>query len=202
MKRHTLRTIADETDRDKRTVQGWYQRAKSEHGELGELIEGVRCFDDSERSVLVSYAGEKPIVKEPTAPRVSVEVGNHTTRKMIHVGATAASLEQFRTQRDRLQLGNRGEFVTHALGFLDQLEEGIEAAEAEQEQELQQIRTAKKQVSKRVAQFRRRADEYRIKSDLLAHIQNTELEDLEDLASELTAMGKPPTAEAAAPGVS
>ena len=139
---------------------------------------------------------------DATAPRVSVEVGNHATRKMIHVGATAASLEQFRTQRDRLQLGNRGEFVTHALGFLDQLEEGIEAAEAEQEQELQQIRTAKKQVSKRVEKFRRRADEYRIKSDLLAQIQNTELEDLEDLASELTAMGKPPTAEAATPGAS
>jgi len=136
---------------------------------------------------------------DATVPHVSVEVGNHTTRKIIHIGATAASLEQFRTQRDRLQLGNRGEFVTHALGFLDQLEEGMEAAEAEQEQELQQIRTAKKQVSKRVEKFRRRSDEYRIKSDLLAHIQNTELEDLEDLASELTAMGKP-AAEAAAPG--
>ena len=139
------------------------------------------------------------IAPNPPAPLVAVEVGNHATHKMIHVGAAAASLEQFRTQRDRLQLGNRGEFVTHALGFLDQLEEGMESAEAEQEQELQQIRTAKKQVSKRVEKFRRRSDEYRIKSDLLAQIQNTELEDLEDLAGELTAMGKP-AAEAAAPG--
>ena len=80
MKSHTLRTIADEMDRDKRTVQSWYQRAKSEHGELGELVDGVRCFDDSERSVLASYAGEKPAAKEaPHAPTTAaaVAVGNH-----------------------------------------------------------------------------------------------------------------------------
>ena len=130
-------------------------------------------------------------VKAPVAGKVVVETGNHTTSKMVRVGVGAASLEQFRTTRDRQQLANPKQFMGEALEFLDAIEVGMDEAEAQQEQDLQDLRSTKKRVQKRVEKFRRRADEYRIKSDLMTQIQNTEMEDLEDLAGELSAMGKP-----------
>jgi len=122
---------------------------------------------------------------------VTVEVGNHVVSKMVRVDASAVSLEQFRTNRDRLSLAQPTQFVSEALTFLDQLEEGMAQAETQQEKELQRLRAVKKQVEKRVDQFRRRADEYRIKTDLLAQIQSAEMEEIEDLAAELNSMGKP-----------
>lgn len=183
---HTLRSIANDLSREKRTAQAWYTQAKAEHGELGELIDGTRCFNDAERNILLSYAG----VDRSAPTKVAIEVGNHVSSKMVHVGASAASLEQFRTSRTRNQLANRVDFLKQVTGFLDQLEEGMNAAEEEAEQELQEIRAVKRQTVKRIDRFRRRADEYRLKTDILASIQNAEIDEIEDLAAEINSLGK------------
>jgi hypothetical protein len=73
---HTLRTIADELGRDKRTVQNWYTQAKDQHGELGEIIDGTRYFNAEERSILVSYAGADCTPTKTTA-KVEIDSGNH-----------------------------------------------------------------------------------------------------------------------------
>lgn len=70
---HTLSSIAAELGRDKRTVQLWFTKAKSEHGELGRIIDGCRYFSDDERAILVGYAGaDRPqsTKKESTAAPV------------------------------------------------------------------------------------------------------------------------------------
>lgn len=68
MKRtHTLASIAAEAGRDKRTVQGWFGKAKEKHGILGEIDTNcnTRFFDDDERAILLSYAGsDRPAPKE------------------------------------------------------------------------------------------------------------------------------------------
>ncbi|MBD2153165.1 hypothetical protein [Leptolyngbya sp. FACHB-16] len=74
MRPHTLRTIADEMGRDKRTVQSWYQKAKDAHGELGEIVEGVRRFSDADRAILVTYAGDKPAPRQSEPPAVRPQV--------------------------------------------------------------------------------------------------------------------------------
>ncbi|MBD1913615.1 MULTISPECIES: hypothetical protein [unclassified Leptolyngbya] len=191
MRNHTFRSISESMGRDKRTVQAWYQRAKDEHGELGELISGTRFFDDGERKKLIAYAGEKPLRATNPAPRFTVEMGNHAAEKTLQVGATSTSLEQFRTDRIRQQLANPKEFMTNLNGFLDQIETGIDAAEKAQEAELLQTREIKQTAQKRLGQFRRRVDEYRIKSDLMALLQNADLEEVEDIAAELNTLGKP-----------
>ncbi|MBD2261053.1 hypothetical protein [Pseudanabaena sp. FACHB-2040] len=133
--------------------------------------------------------------KTVQVPEVTIETGNHAAALILKIGSQHSNLEQFRTDRIRQALANPQEFITSLTGFLDQLEEGMGQAEAHQEQELLQVRQLKRQSQKRIEQFRRRADEYRIKTDLLASIQNAELDDLQVLAEETNALGK-----SAAPG--
>ncbi|GAB4145315.1 MAG: hypothetical protein Fur0046_22950 [Cyanobacteria bacterium J069] len=146
--------------------------------------------DEAIARLKLEYGIQDQPAEQPSTAAVTVEVGNHAHR-LVHVGAQSVNLEQFRTDRDRLSLAQPTQFVAEALTFLDQLEEGMDEAEAQQEQELQQLRTVKKQVGKRVDRFRHRANEYRIKTDLLAQIQSAELAEVEDLAAELNGLGKP-----------
>jgi hypothetical protein len=79
-RRHTLRSIAATTDRDKRTVQSWFRKASDAcQDEVGALIDGVRYFSDDERDQLLAYMGEKSgaVAEAPSTPTVTVEIGNH-----------------------------------------------------------------------------------------------------------------------------
>ncbi|MBD2261090.1 hypothetical protein [Pseudanabaena sp. FACHB-2040] len=142
-------------------------------------------LDDAAQAKLLKEFGRV------VTPQVTVEEGNHCSAMSLQVGCARSNLEQFRTDRIRQALANPQEFITSLTGFLDQLEEGMGQAEAHQEQELLQVHQLKRQSQKRIEQFRRRADEYRIKTDLLASIQNAELDDLQVLAEETNALGKP-----------
>jgi len=186
----TFSSIASELGKDKRTVQLWYQKHKAETGiELGakEGENGTRYFTDEDREILVGY-GSSPI-----SPRASVvvETGNHAESKIMRVGASKVNLEQFRTTRVRGQLSNRLDFLEQSADFLDQIEQGMDEAEADVENELQEIRVAKRQTKRRIEDFRRRSDQYRIKTDILASIQNSELDELDELSDEMNSLGKP-----------
>lgn len=122
--------------------------------------------------------------------QIEIEMGNHAQSKALTVSAKSSNLEQFRTDRIRQGLANPQEFMSGLDSMLDQIELGMDAAEAEQEQELQQLRLIKRKTQKRVEQFRRRSDEYRLKTDILASIQNSELDELEELTTEVNALGK------------
>jgi len=61
MKRiHTYTSISKEKKREKRTVQGWHEKARGDGHNLGEIVNGVRMFSDEERTLLLSYAGATP----------------------------------------------------------------------------------------------------------------------------------------------
>lgn len=140
--------------------------------------------DAAQQTLLREFGKEVP-------PQTTVEPGNHSCSLTLQVGTTAANLEQFRTDRIRQQLANPREFMAGLTGFLDQIEAGMDTAEQQQEAELAQLRLLKRQSQRRIHAFRRRADEYRIKTDVLTHIQNAELDELAALADEVNALGKP-----------
>ena len=197
MSNHTYTSIASEMGVNKRTVQDWYDRHKKRsEQELGQIDEasGARVFSDSEREILLGYMSDRPSQKAKVAP-VTVEMGNHSQPVALSVGVQSASLEQFRSERIRQQLANPREFMAGMNNLLDQLEEVMDAAEEQQEAELLQTRSIKRQAARRMDQFRRRSDEYRIKTDITASIQNTELEELSEIAQEANSMGKQPTAQ-------
>lgn len=124
------------------------------------------------------------------ALRPEVLPGNHASAITLKTEVQATSLEQFRTDRIRQYLSNPQEMMEGIDLVLDSIEEGMEAAELQQEQELQQLRQVKRKAQKRLEQFRRRTDEYRLKTDILASIQNSELDEIEDLQEEVNSLGK------------
>lgn len=63
----TFNQIAKAHGVTKRAVQGWWSKAKAEHGELGEIVSGARCFTDDEAATLTSYSSNR------AAPQMYIE---------------------------------------------------------------------------------------------------------------------------------
>jgi hypothetical protein len=186
----SIKQVANTYGVTDRTVRNWLELARKELGNLGTLRSGKLLFTDDEVTKLASYGRQSDPESEVIESEFVVEEGNHKQVKTLTVPNTA-SLERFRTDRIRQALANPGEFVGQVDGFLDELEGAMDAAEAQQERELFEIRQTKRQAQKRIEQFRRRSDEYRLKTDILASIQNAELDDLGEMAEEVSSLGKP-----------
>jgi hypothetical protein len=170
-----------------RTIRNWLDAARKDGKEVGRIRGNKLMFTDSELSELSSYG--RQVDDEVIEPEFVVEEGNHRELKTLSV-PNFSSLERFRTDRTRQTLANPREFVRDADGLLSELEQGMTLAEMQQEQELLLTRQTKRQVQQRIERFRRRSDEYRIKTDILASIQNAELDELDDLADEVGSLGK------------
>ena len=184
----SIKQVANACGKTDRTIRNWLEAARKDGKDLGTMRSGKLLFTATEVAELVSYG--RPQDEAVVEPEFVVEEGNHREVKTLAV-PNASSLEQFRTNRVRGALANPREFVAGVDGFLDELERGMDAAEAQQEQELLLTRQTKRQALQRIDRFRRRADEYRIRTDILASIQNAELDELDELADEVASMGKP-----------
>ena len=184
----SIKEVATAYDVSDRTVRNWLEAARKQHGSLGIMRAGKLMFTASEVTTLASYG--RQVEQEVIEPEFVVEEGNHREVKSLSV-PSFSSLEQFRTTRTRQALANPREFVGQVDGLLSELEQCMDLAEAEQEQELLLTKQTKRQAQQRIERFRRRADEYRLKTDILATIQNADLDDLDDLADEVSSMGKP-----------
>ena len=67
----TLTAIAAAAGVQKRAAQSWLSKAKTDHGELGELRAGVRHFSEAERDILLTYAAPpRPVKIEAEPPRI------------------------------------------------------------------------------------------------------------------------------------
>ncbi|NEZ68408.1 hypothetical protein D0962_37800 [Leptolyngbyaceae cyanobacterium CCMR0082] len=81
-RQHTLSDIAEGAGVNKRAVQGWLAKAKTQHGEVGEIIGTTRMFSNAERDILLSYQSKRQTtetpVNEPVTPTaITVIEGNH-----------------------------------------------------------------------------------------------------------------------------
>ena len=99
---HTFQSIATQAGCSKRAVQTWWEKAKTDHGELGEIAgEGQpRVFTDHEVALLVAYRSHRPKAPTEKAQRVdvTVETGNHAQAlDMPAINGSTFSLERFRT---------------------------------------------------------------------------------------------------------
>jgi len=185
----SIKQVANTHGVTDRTVRNWLSDARQDGKELGTMRSGKLYFTAEEVAELSSYGRQSDT--EVLETEFVVDEGNHREIKTLSV-PNFSSLEQFRTGRIRQGLANPTHFVGQVGGYLDELEHCMTIAESEQERELAQTRQTKRLAQQRIDRFRRRADEYRIKTDILASIQNAELDEIDDLAGEVSAMGKPP----------
>ena len=192
---HTLRSIANENNRDKRTVQNWLARAKDDgHGELGTLINNVRMFTDAERDILASYAGAdrepSPTAQATAAAPVSVEVGNHAMVLSAPQLPSQFSLETLRTSEvtafdDPLAIANQ------ALAIADQIQTAMDADLAQRQQRLNATQQANAELAKRVQDMKLKQLKYDLQASQIDQATTDRTMTLQESLAELTRLGKP-----------
>jgi len=199
---HTLSSIAAEHGSIKRTAQNWQAKARSEHGELGELINGVRHFSDSERDILLSYAGEPKAKAKPepttTAPAVApdaaaivpVEVvpGNH--RVSLDGPAIGGQIDLARF-RGSLEVRSYQDPCHPANAAIQLLEAVEQAMDADLEASFQQLEATAETVAKleeKTRQLEAKSLEYSITQSILGRLQNQATGRLSELLGKATAL--------------
>lgn len=203
MKPHTLRTIADEMGREKRTVQLWYQRAKNEHGELGELMDGTRYFSDSERDVLIGFAGEKTPQKQVVQAEILPE-GFVTSSALAPTQSVdlalpggfdpAAMVRHFDGVMG--QTVNSDQVLAIATIATTAAKKAMDEKLTAQEAALKKAEADKKKLEGMIQETTTDLKIAALKSQLLATQQTGTATELQDLLAQLLAMGKPQDAPA------
>ena len=197
---HTLASIASQHGSGKRTAQLWASKARKEHGEIGEIVNGVRMFSDSERDLLLSYAGEPRRRSEPAeatatpaaesvalAP-VEVIPGNHrVSLDGPEIGGTI-DLARF---RGSLEVRSYSD-PCHPANAAIQLLEAVESAmDADLENSFQQLEATAETVAKleeKTRQLEAKSLEYRVTQGVLSRLQNQATGRLEALLGKAQAL--------------
>lgn len=201
---HTLASIAADHGSIKRTAQNWLKKAVAEQGEIGEIVNGVRRFNDAERAVLLSFAGEPRRQIEPpaepttTAPAVApdaaaivpVEVvpGNH--RVSLDGPAIGGQIDLARF-RGSLEVRSYSD-PCHPANAAIQLLEAVESAmDADLEASFQQLEATAETVAKleeKTRQLEAKSLEYSITQSILGRLQNQATGRLSELLGKATAL--------------
>jgi hypothetical protein len=197
---HTLASIAAEHGSIKRTAQNWQAKAKADHGELGEVIGGTRKFNDTEKAILLSYAGEPKAKPEPTtttppaaaesvalAP-VEVVPGNH--RVSLDGPEIGGQIDLARF-RGSLEVRSYSD-PCHPANAAIQLLEAVESAmDADLENSFQQLEATAETVAKleeKTRQLEAKSLEYRVTQGVLSRLQNQATGRLEALLGKAQAL--------------
>jgi hypothetical protein len=187
---HTLSSIAFELNREKRTVQTWYQKAKAELGEeIGEIINGIRHFSDSERSILVSYAGADRPAKAPATPTVEVERGNHQIVLATPDLPQAYSLEGLRVT-ESVGFEDPLAIAQQFLQVADQIQTAMETDIQQREQRLNQTQQAKHQIATKAQELRLDQRFYQERTRNLDTALSAETQELQTAFADLQKLGK------------
>ena len=194
-RRHTLRSIAAVTDRDKRTVQSWFRKANDDsQNEVGALIDGVRYFSDDERDQLLAYMGEKPQAVEaaPAVPTATIEIGNHQVVLAQPQLPQTYSLESLR-QSEVVAFDDPLAIAAQFLETADVLTAEMQRDIRVREHKLQQTQQAKAAIAEKATEFKLEARLYRERTAMLATAQSQETQGLQQSLTTLQTLGKPPT---------
>lgn len=198
---HTLSSIAADHGSIKRTAQNWLKKAVAEQGEIGEIVNGVRRFNDAERDILLSYAGEprakaEPVTEATVTPAtesvalapVEVVPGNHrVSLDGPEIGGTI-DLARF---RGGLEVRSYSD-PCHPANAAIQLLEAVESAmDADLENSFQQLEATAETVAKleeKTRQLEAKSLEYSITQKILGRLQNQTTAHLEALLGKATAL--------------
>lgn len=191
MKRtHTLRSIAEDVRRDKRTVQTWYAQEKLIRGEFGQLVDGARKFSDEERGWLIAHRSD--VISNPYEMEggITVEPGNHHIVLSQPELPETYSLEKLRSSEstgfeDPLAIAEQ------FLQAADQIVEVMQADINAREQRLSQTKKAKARIDAKTAELALEARLYRLQTSQIDSAQTEETKDLQDSLTALQQLGKP-----------
>jgi hypothetical protein len=196
MQSHTYKDIAKRNQCDKRTVQGWANKYKAEHGqELGKMLNGCRVFSDEDRALLEQYR-RFPMDSAPAAKVVEVlEVEALPTTALavmdvsqFDIGAALANLDGSLGSA----LENSRQVVDAVKLLCDRVASTLEDKVAAQRQQVAQDTQQLIELEAAKEDFQRRVARAAVRSKSLAAEQTNVTDDIQSQAQEIFSLGKSP----------
>lgn len=197
---HTLSSIAESHGAKKRAAQNWQAKAKADHGELGEVIGGTRKFNDAERDILLSYAGE-PKAKaepatEPTTPAaesvalapVEVVPGNHRVSLDGPEIGGQIDLARFRGSLEVRSYSDPCHPANAAIQLLEAVNQAMDSDLDASFNQLETTLATVQQLEAKTAELEQKALEYKVTQSILGRLQNQATGHLEALLGKATAL--------------
>lgn len=179
---HTLKSIAESVRRDKRTIQIWYFRAKTDRGDFGVIAGGTRRFNDAERSILLSYGTstiDTSIVDQPSS-QIVVDAPSLPDRYSLD----SLQVSQAQSFDDPLAVAQK--FTAVADMLVAAMESDIEARSAK----LNQAIEAKKQIDAKSQELRLEQRLYRDRTKSIDSQLTSQTNDLQVALEQLASLGK------------
>jgi len=179
------------------TPQAVHKAKSKAESTLGYSIDGI-VSDSDKRKILYSEAQIETIkrflssstVDKPVAKPVEIVEGNHNEAVGLATVPQNYSLDRFRTDTTRLDLAlNPSDYLATLTSALDTVESFMSEAEAIQQQRLHQIQETNLQAKQRLNQFKERKLEHKLRTEMIAQIQNNAVEDFQAVASEIHSLG-------------
>jgi hypothetical protein len=200
---HTLASIAAEQNVQKRAVQTWLAKSRTDHGEIGAVINGVRRFNDSERDILLSYAREPRRRPAPVAsvepdsasPAITPEIitGNHRGELALPGLPMQIDLGQYRENAPLASF--EGLDIERFLDSCDAFVQAVEADYQHQVELTERKALVAQQVQAKAQQVQQASLLYQVRSESLS-LHNRSLD--ADIQQGMTVLGKSPVQSPAA----
>jgi hypothetical protein len=190
-RKHTFKSIADERSVDKRTVQRWFAKAKTENGEFGEMRGNSRYFSDYEKSFILSYEGVKVTAKtvETVATKVFTPVEIIETPVETSPEPLAVIPQQFNLQNLRGGLATAPTIdptsVGQALQVMDQLVQAMDHDIQSQARQLQQSQELARQLKDKAQQLQQGQILYQMRSEVNQLLQTQSQQETQALLGKL-----------------
>lgn len=197
----TLADIAESHGVKKRAAQLWLSKARAEHdGELGEMKGKTRYYNEAEKQILLSYAGEPKPAKaepaaEPTAPAESVALapveivsGNHrVSLDGPEIGGTI-DLARFRGSLEVRSYADPCHPANAAIQLLEAVNQAMDSDLDNSFNHLEETLNTVQQLEAKTAELEAKALEYKVTQSILGRLQNQATGRLSELLGKATAL--------------
>lgn len=195
----TLADIAESHGVKKRAVQLWLSKARAEHGELGEMKGKTRYYNEAEKQILLSHAGEprakaEPVTMPPAAAEsvalASTEIvpGNHRISLDGPEIGGQIDLARFRGSLEVRSYADPCHPANAAIQLLEAVESAMDSDLEQSFQQLEMTAETVAQLEAKTRQLEAKSLEYKITQQILGRLQNQATGHLESLLGKATAL--------------
>jgi hypothetical protein len=197
----TLTAIAAAAGVQKRAAQNWLKQAKAQHGDIGELVSGVRYFSEVERDILLTYAAPpKParvqqieafpdFADRPAEPRpVEIVTGNHRLALDGPAMGGEISLAQFRGDIEVKAYRDPVNEAAAAMTLFDALSSAMDEDLDRSFRQLEVTAETVQQLQARAESMAAKKLEYEVSQKILARLQNQKTGELSSLLGKAQAL--------------
>lgn len=185
---NTLKTIANESQVEYRTVQRWYSKAVEKYSQFGTLEGKTRYFTDEEKAQILEFQTKKVEAKPESSQNSEIQIFDAEIEETQPANQlpSAFNLAQFRNETfGSIDLST----AQTAIEITKQLRSALNADIESQWQQLEATKQASKELEKATAELDRQALIYQTESRILSRLQNIESRNVKEMLGKVQNLG-------------